>query len=511
MITKFKEYIHNLSIKYKLFAIFLIVISVPFCIFLSVNFILLSQEAKNQAQYTANKVLSQTKEYLDFKTYSIRVALSSISYNETIKEIMNKSVDDYNKDVGLWGFDSNRLKKALFTSYENKDISSVYFYMKQGPASIQQTEEYISLSSVNDTDWYKRLVQSNYVINWFPNNYFKQTSGKNNIYASKSVYNDVNEFLGIVTAEIPESTFRSLLDNAPFIKNTSVILINNSNEILSTSSNSLIKDNKIIRGILSDPLAKNLNNSNWTTIIYSNTKNLLGVTFIANTDWRLIFVIPYDSLLQSTTNANRRLTLIFLIIAPLTLPLAFFVASSSTNRIRKLIINMRNVVNGDFTVSILPSYNDEIGELTKNFNYMLTRMSMLIDDKFELGKEVKNKELKALQAQINPHFLYNTLDLIKWMSVRVQAPEIGRAVETLSMFYKLSLSKGEDIVTLRDELYHVSTYVQIQNMRFSDSIKLIIDVPEELYKYRIIKIILQPIVENSILHGIMEKDRKSVV
>jgi two-component system sensor histidine kinase YesM len=137
---------------------------------------------------------------------------------------------------------------------------------------------------------------------------------------------------------------------------------------------------------------------------------------------------------------------------------------------------------------------------------MLARMEGLLDDKFKLGREMKNLEVKALQAQINPHFLYNTLDLINWMSIRNNVPEISGLVEALGRFYKLSLSRGEDIVSIGNEIEHVKTYVKIQNMRFNNNINLEINFPEELLGYSIVKIVLQPIVENAILHGILEKD-----
>lgn len=509
MIKKFFTSIHNLSIKYKLFAIFLIVITVPFCLFLLVNFFILSKDAKSQALFTANKVLNQTESYLEFKTYSIKSTLNSISYSDIVQSIMNKNTSDYYDDLGLWGYDSTILKKQLHTTAsENKDISKIQLYMKQGLASIQETDEYTALKSVEEADWYKKMFDNSDVVKWYPQKYFGLSNKKNYIYATRLISNDINELVGIVKVDIPQDVFNSILDNAPFIKNMSVILINNYDEIISTSDSSVIKDGGKIIDILSDPLAKNINKDIWANITFDKEKNLVGVKPISNTNWKLIFIIPYNSLLESTNNASKQLVFIFLLIVPLSLPLAFYVAAQSTNRIRKLIVNMRKVVKGDFNVSILQSNNDEIGELTQNFNYMLTNISMLIDDKFELGKDVKNMELKALQAQINPHFLYNTLDLIKWMSIKVNAPEIGRVVETLSKFYKLSLSKGADIVLLKSELDHVSTYVQIQNMRFDNCINLIIDISEDLYEFKILKIILQPIIENSILHGIMEKEEE---
>ena len=123
-----------------------------------------------------------------------------------------------------------------------------------------------------------------------------------------------------------------------------------------------------------------------------------------------------------------------------------------------------------------------------------------------MGKEVKNAELKALQSQINPHFLYNTLDMIKWMCYAGRTADIERAVASMAKFYKITLSRGRNIVTVRDELEHSREYVNIQNMRFGDRITLKVAVPEELMDVPIPKITLQPLIENAILHGILETE-----
>lgn len=139
---------------------------------------------------------------------------------------------------------------------------------------------------------------------------------------------------------------------------------------------------------------------------------------------------------------------------------------------------------------------------------MVTRISMLIAEQYQSGKEIKNAELKALQAQINPHFLYNTLDLINWKAIDNDVPEIALIAHSLAKFYKLSLNKGREIVSIEDEIDHIKNYVQIQNMRFDNRINLVINIDPFIRQYRILKIILQPIVENSILHGILENRNK---
>jgi two-component system sensor histidine kinase YesM len=121
-----------------------------------------------------------------------------------------------------------------------------------------------------------------------------------------------------------------------------------------------------------------------------------------------------------------------------------------------------------------------------------------------LGQEKKGAELKALQSQINPHFLYNTLDMINWMAQRSETENIRETVYALSRYYKLILNKGEDIITIGDEIELCNAYISIQQKRFKGKINFEIDVEEGIMMYLIPKITLQPLIENAILHGIAE-------
>ena len=125
------------------------------------------------------------------------------------------------------------------------------------------------------------------------------------------------------------------------------------------------------------------------------------------------------------------------------------------------------------------------------------------------AEELRIAEYRALQAQINPHFLYNMLDMINWLSKSGKSEEVSIAVQSLSKFYKLTLSKKEVTTTVAEELNHVSLYVKLQNMRFENKIDFLIDVPDEILDCEIPKLVLQPIVENAILHGILGKESKA--
>ena len=176
-----------------------------------------------------------------------------------------------------------------------------------------------------------------------------------------------------------------------------------------------------------------------------------------------------------------------------------------------LISELQTVSTVNQTVSIQITEGmtiDEIAQMMDGFNQMMDRVDTLMEERVEYGRQIKNLELKALQAQINPHFLYNSLDLINCTAISRNVPEISRMVNALGRFYRLSLSKGREVIPLSDELKHAQLYVEIQNLRFENRVSVRWALDPAAAQCRIIKIVLQPLIENAIIHGIFEKPSK---
>ena len=148
---------------------------------------------------------------------------------------------------------------------------------------------------------------------------------------------------------------------------------------------------------------------------------------------------------------------------------------------------------------------DEITELGMSFNIMTGRIRELLDSKVREQENLKKAELKALQAQINPHFLYNTLDTIVWMSEANQPKQVIEIVKALSSFFRIALSRGKDWIPIHQEIEHVRSYLLIQKIRYRDILAYEIEVDENILDGTILKLTLQPIVENALYHGIKNK------
>ena len=240
-----------------------------------------------------------------------------------------------------------------------------------------------------------------------------------------------------------------------------------------------------------------------------DTKVYAGFYSISNTDWFMVTVLPSPPLIHESNRLMIQIVLIYAVFLVLALIFANVLAHSITGRLSSVIRQMQTVRHGPPTPMESPQAHDEIGNLIDTYNYMTRKMEELMEKQAKAAEDLRIAEFNSLQAQINPHFLYNTMDMINWMALQGQTDEISHAVQSLSRFYKLTLSRKKGISTIARELEHVTIYVQLQNMRYHDSIELITDIPDELSEYQIPKLTLQPVVENSILHGILEKESKS--
>lgn len=234
-----------------------------------------------------------------------------------------------------------------------------------------------------------------------------------------------------------------------------------------------------------------------------------GFYHIRHPGWFMVTVLPANALIHQGNLLMFQYILVYLGMLILTSIMAHSLAHSVTNRLSSIISQMNQIRHGTPVPMDSPIYHDEVGDLIDTYNYMTRKMEQLMEDQRKSAEELRIAEFNSLQAQINPHFLYNTMDMINWMALQGQTSEISNAVQRLSRFYKLTLSRKNSISTIGDEEEHVSIYLQIQNMRYHNSISFISDIPDELTEYQIPKLTLQPVIENSVLHGILEKDSKS--
>ncbi|MCI0529209.1 MAG: sensor histidine kinase, partial [Nitrospira sp.] len=190
---------------------------------------------------------------------------------------------------------------------------------------------------------------------------------------------------------------------------------------------------------------------------------------------------------------------------------AWLISASIYLPIKKLHNVTTTITKNDLQALVTGDNVDEITELGMSFNIMIGKIRELLAAKIKEQENLKKAELRALQAQINPHFLYNTLDTIVWMAEANKTREVIEIVRALSSFFRIALSKGKDWISIRQEIEHVRSYLTIQKMRYRDILDYRIEVDEAILEGMILKLTLQPLVENALYHGIKNKRNGGVI
>jgi two-component system sensor histidine kinase YesM len=170
---------------------------------------------------------------------------------------------------------------------------------------------------------------------------------------------------------------------------------------------------------------------------------------------------------------------------------------------------MKGIEQGNFGELIEVSGSDEISLLQRRFNRMSSEIKDLIDEVYQITINKQREELKVLEGRINSHFLYNSLDTVKWLAIKANESDIAQLVTNLSKFFRISLNRGQDTISVEKELEHVKAYIDIQNIRFGGSIVYETEIDPSLLPVFMVKLILQPIVENAVIHGINKAGRKA--
>jgi two-component system, sensor histidine kinase YesM len=258
---------------------------------------------------------------------------------------------------------------------------------------------------------------------------------------------------------------------------------------------------------------------------YKEDEYLCTFTKLKTNDWKLFSIKSKTDLLSNLASLRKFIILILILGVIISVIITILLAISITTPINHLVRIMRFADKQDFHVKFHYPYRNEVGDLADGFNYMIGEIDHLISElnisiealkeEKEIVKNVQKQkrlaELKALQAQINPHFLYNTLNAITWQAADQGASEISILSNSLGKFFRLSLSNGNEVITLRDEIEHVRSYLNIQRIRYRTKLNYQIEVDEDLLGIPTIKLILQPLVENAIYHGIKQKDAEGLI
>ena len=423
--------------------------------------------------------------------------MNSFSGGSTVsKWIMNSKEVLYflnTDDVNKLGITYDALSVIYEFTIAEKALSSVYIFRNDGIyISINNGVTYLD-KSMMDSAWHEEINRANggYIIKINGGGAFRQISGKPVISLIRTIY-DINSQkpVGIIVINYFDDILKSSYSEFDDTEKEFTVFdlqgnIIEGSEKLEKYSDEIREGNIScqVTAIDKNVFIKNIPN---TPIVLAEKDNTSAFQFVAP---RIIISIIVFILV----------TLFGFFI------LGLFIKFSITNPVESLVSSMREVKTGWLRRVSIKLPNDEIGELKNSYNTMLVEINRLIEELVEKEKAYQKAEMNALQEQIKPHFLYNTLETIALLALENPRDEVYDAIETLGKFYRKFLSKGQEEITLSDEVEIVKNYLKLQELRYGDIFHDIYDIDEKVKNVRIPRLILQPIVENALYHGIIPK------
>ena len=492
--TVISEFIRNLPIQKKLLFSFVVLIVFPAVLIGILSFYRSSELLKHKTEQYMKDILLETGNSIEVKLSEVESLSFQIVSNSVIHDSLKKSnkgfSDEKEKIYTERAIDSQL--RSMLPSVSG--IAAIQVLSNEGtsyyinPASIP-----LSAMSLSDTN--KTILENGKgSIHWFDTDPSTQT-----IAIGRTINSVTNqERIGYVLIYIREKSIIDTFRDTELLKNGKIFVAGQNGNIISSVEKELLG-----------------RNNEFTTLeeldyIYPGsfgTSKIDGMNYyflyreINGTDWRMISFIPAVEYEKDIIWLRNWITLIIIVCCLLSFAFSVAISRGVSKPVRDLSKMMMEIGDGDFSVYSTYDSKDEIGVLSRHFNEMVSQVKKLIQKVYEEELLKQKAELKSLRMQINPHFLYNSLESINWMARIRGVPEIGKMVKALGDLMRASIS-GDDFVTVGEEIKNIDNYLIIQKFRYGDKIEVNMDIKPEIEKYKIPKLILQPIVENAIVHGL---------
>lgn len=491
---------NDLSIKTKLLVSCIAVILICILVFSITVFFSSQRYIQKETQYTVQQTVSLAEEITANYMNDIENMLFAIQSNKNIRSILTNGLHSNANSMQL--LENTLLSVDIY----NRKTTAIRLYLPDLPDQYASQGSDIVLDkrwAENET-WYKNTVNAGGLTCW---TVFHATKSSGFITASRQLI-DTNTHLpiGVLRIDISILQFTSILNDIQLGETGSVFLVSQ-NHIVNVSNKKnldvLVNDSTFMKLLKNDIIDTDL-------IKINGVRYLISYKNLNNSQLKVVGSVRYSELNQSINSLAAGIFLISLLSLLVIILMLAIVSKAITDPIYRLANTMDNYTGGENIELTIPS-NNEIGVLYRSFNRMINTIHNLILDVNTLYEKQKISELKALQAQINPHFLYNTLDSINWMAKKYKANDISLLATSLGNFFRRSLNHGRDFTTIKNELEQIKSYVYIQKVRFKDTFDLYISVDDDILTYSIVKLTLQPLVENCIIHGFEDIDYKGII
>lgn len=428
--------------------------------------------------------------------------------NISLLALTNKDVKYYISDNSFISAEDRRTYEKqisdLFQSilYTRRDIASIMVFGYNGRfVSDRRITSLNPNTNLQDQEWYqmakaaggKSVVSAPHVQNLIENEYHWVVSLSRELKSTDGIMAE-----GVFLVDLNLSVINDICNNINLGKKGYLFIVDNNGQIVYHPQQQLI-DSKLRTERITDVLQASSGDS--FVVNDGEGKRIYSVQD-TNFGWRIAGVAYTDDLITSKNDLRNSIIFYSLFGLAITLLISIWLSHRLSKPIRVLQSDMKQVEKGNFNIQTEIGQMNEIGQLGRSFNLMVSRTKFLMEETIENQENKRKSELLLLQSQINPHFLYNTLDSIVWMAEQKQHEEVVLMTSALAKLFRASITKDKELVPIRVEIEHITNYLLIQKMRYNDELNYVIDIDESIQEFKTLKILLQPFVENAIYHGI---------
>ncbi|NQX67392.1 sensor histidine kinase [Paenibacillus alba] len=479
-------YFRNSTVRKKLIMTYLVVTIVPILALGMYAYESSKGYLKKQLMIGMNHTVSQTALNVDQKMEKAGDFISFMVFNPIVKKVTGSELPDilsYTKELNdnieptIWYYiNINReLKDVLFYSdYTGKQIGNFIY-----PSD-----------AVRHAAWYEEAKKANKT-QWFYEQQQQLLYATHNIQKSDNI-----TFAGVLYVKIDYDKMFEKLDQV-YDGEYGILITDNKGQVVYAGEQA---------STLSESAIKTIAGQAEGSFRMQGKEYLMTRSSLPSSGWTFTYFMPTASMIVDTKDILKATASVVLLCLAVLLLMIWLFSRTLVRPIHALKKKISIVENGNFDVPIVSTAKDEIGELTQSFAGMVKKVQDSIQEAVEARMLEKEAELKALQAQISPHFLYNTLSIINWKAIQIDAMDISKVANSLSKFYRTSLNKGQQLTHIRDEINNIRAYLDIQLMMHDHEFDVVYDIEDAVYDFDTVNFILQPIVENAIIHGLDEKE-----
>jgi Putative regulator of cell autolysis len=496
------------SIKNKMIILISISMVIPMAIITILSYISSSNSMEKEIIRSNNRAMEWTGKYIDNTISQLNDVLFTFVVDKDIYLNINKTYDINNTiQYNSQKYISDKMYSILYSNNNYNGLILFNENKKQLFYVSPEVSNCISNYPPKNEEWYevsKNTFGGTFVNNerFLPSNLrFYNKQNDKSFYMIRSLRQfENNDFIGVVLLNVKWSVMNDIINILKTEEKSDIFITDIDGNIAYDPYNSKIEKSELSNIV--DLIKKDTVNGN--TYIKTSKYSVFYYRF-AKDSMMAIKIIPNSLIVESARNTlgiNILIIIVFLIISVF---IAIAIAYETTKPIIKLSKSMKGIKDNQL-ISVTPTGRlDEIGVLEQSYHFMVEKIKYLIENEYKINMEKRTAQLRALQAQINPHFLNNTLQLIGGIAISKNAPEIYTIIKAIGNMFFYSIKDEEDLVDLDKEIHHIKDYLFIQELRFTDRIDIEFNIDENLSKYALPKLIIQPLVENAFRHGLEKK------